>query len=313
LGIALAAGLTWRWSQGTKDAPSPRSAEQAAAATDQLQQQLIERHLSSAEAKSLSAVDPHVDTVRRFFRQSQRNTPAFARAALAWGSKWRLVADRLDRSGGQRQLEYLRTKFDELVFSPEQVERVISQAIHEYLQDLRSIESQMLVDLRADLANFPSSAALAQRAPGDWQAEFDRAIRQAIAASSGQLQADVNSQIVSIISAELLTQVAVRLGVSAGILGVGAASSWATFGVGVVVGLIVDQIVMRIWNWWADPADDLAHELNHQLDELQGLLCDGDHEVVGLRARLQQLARDRAALRRQVIDRLWRGPIEEGR
>jgi hypothetical protein len=95
--------------------------------------------------------------------------------------------------------------------------------------------------------------------------------------------------------------VAVRLGVSAGILGTGAASGWATLGIGVVVGLIVDQIVSWVWDWWADPRGNLAAELDKKLDEINRLIVDGSADVQGLRDRLKQFARERAAARRIAV------------
>jgi len=74
----------------------------------------------------------------------------------------------------------------------------------------------------------------------------------ALAASRADLQADVATQLLSIIAGEVLTQAAVRTGVSAGIVGTGAAFGWATFGVGIVVGLILDQVITWVWDWCAD-------------------------------------------------------------
>jgi hypothetical protein len=99
----------------------------------------------------------------------------------------------------------------------------------------------------------------------------------------------------------VLTQVAVRLGVSAGILGAGASTSWATFGAGLVVGLIVDQLVSWIWDWWADPRGSLATELNAKLDSLHALIVDGDAQTPGLRTALGEFARHRAELRRAAV------------
>ena len=97
------------------------------------------------------------------------------------------------------------------------------------------------------------------------------------------------------------TQVAVRLGISAGILGTGAASGWATLGIGVVVGIIVDQIVSWVWDWWADPTGNLASNLDAKLDEMRTLICDGDSKVEGLRQRFQALATERVKIRETAI------------
>jgi hypothetical protein len=111
----------------------------------------------------------------------------------------------------------------------------------------------------------------------------------------------VATQVVSLITGEVLTQVATRLGVSAGILGTGAASSWATFGIGLVVGIIVDQIVAWVWDWYADPTGTLAGQLGTRLDGVNRLIVDGSDDVQGLRSRLEAYAEQRAAMRETAL------------
>jgi hypothetical protein len=82
----------------------------------------------------------------------------------------------------------------------------------------------------------------------------------------------------------------------------GAASSWATFGVGLIAGLIVDQIVARIWDWWSDPDAELGLQLAGKLVELQELICNGDETMLGLRGEFQRLAESRDRARREAID-----------
>ena len=100
---------------------------------------------------------------------------------------------------------------------------------------------------------------------------------------------------------EVLTQVAIRLGVSAGILGTGAASSWATLGIGLVVGIVIDQIVMTIWNSWSDPEGKLVDSLNQQLDLMQRIICDGDQDTKGLAQHFAEIANSRSSLRRKAV------------
>ncbi len=80
-------------------------------------------------------------------------------------------------------------------------------------------------------------------------------------------------------------------------VGTGAASGWVTLGVGAVVGLIVDQIVSWVWDWYADPEGSLSKELDSKIDQINKLIVDGSNEVQGLRARLVNFAHDRAPLR----------------
>jgi hypothetical protein len=258
-------------------------------------------HLSRAEKEAERVIEEHVKSIDTFFADSKKNTRAFAGEALSWRSKWRLAADYVPFTSGDRNKKFIRQKFEDHIFTPAQLEDAVKQVVKSYIAQMRSIESKMLVDLRADVSDFPATYPLAQLDDKRLQESYDKALSRAIEATGGALQGDIATQLVSIIAGEVLTQVAVRLGVSAGILGAGAASGWATLGIGVIVGLIVDQIVSWVWDWWADPRGNLAAELDKKLDEVNGLIVDGSSDVQGLRARLQQFSRERAATRRTAV------------
>jgi hypothetical protein len=258
-------------------------------------------HLHNAERRCAAVIGEHVRALDVFFAQAKKNTPAFAEEALSFGSKWRLVADHLPFSAGGRHEAFLRRQFESHVFSKESLEQAIAQVVSSYLTQVNSIENQMLVDLRADVADLPSKHLLASHDDRQLRAEFDEALTIAMASSGSSLTADIGGQLVSFLTGEVLAQVAVRLGVSAGILGTGAASGWATFGIGVLVGVIVDQIIAWVWDWYADPKGDLAAGLNDKLSEIQRLIVSGDGKVEGLRRRLERFAAERSVARRQAV------------
>ncbi|MBM4231131.1 MAG: hypothetical protein FJ184_10340 [Gammaproteobacteria bacterium] len=298
-------------------------------------------HLSKAEKEAERVIDEHVKAIDAFFADSKMNTGVFAREVLGFRSKLLLVSDGVPKAArsymevkdkwwfrilfssttapplpidlpalaaeqaaklkDDRHKIFIREKFEEQIFTPAQLDDVVQQVVKSYIAEMRSIESKMLVDLRADVSDFPATYPGAQLDDKRLQESYDQALSRAIEATGGALQGDIATQLVSIIAGEVLAQVAVRLGVSAGILGTGAASGWATFGIGVVVGLIVDQIVSWVWDWWADPRGNLAADLDRKLDEMNRLIVDGSTDVQGLRARLQQFSRERAATRRTAV------------
>lgn len=262
-------------------------------------EELAKPHLDWAQRECERVIDEHVNAVNVFFAESKKNTRAFADAVLSLRSKWLLVTDYLTNK--DRHQRFIREKFEEYIFEQSQLEEVVQQVVKSYLAHVRSIESKMLVNLRTDAADFPSAYGLGNIDENKLQGLYDEAIRRAMAATGSGLRADITTELVATIAGEVLTQVAVRLGVSAGILGTGAASGWTTFGIGLVVGLIVDQIVSRVWDWWADPRGNLAHDLENKLDELNRLIVDGSNDVKGLRSQLRDFARERAVLRRQVV------------
>ncbi len=258
-------------------------------------------HLQVASDRSQQIIDDQLAPIDRFFQSTKEGTAKFAELSLGWGSKWRLVADSIPYTQGNRHSEYLRSKFEEFVFTPEQFEKVIRQSVDGYLAELRSIESKMLVDLKADLDDFPADSVLRRFDATQWQESFDDAIAKATTAASDQIGSDVATQLVSIITGEVLAQVAVRLGVSSGILTTGAASGWATFGVGVAIGLVIDQLVTIAWDHWADPKGKLTKQLNMKIQEINILIRNGDSQVQGLRTRFRQIADQRAVLRGDAI------------
>ena len=264
-------------------------------------EEVAKPHLSKAEQECERVIEEHVKALDGFFADSKKNTRGFAADALGWGSKRRLIQDALPFTRSDRHKEFIKGKFEEYVFKPVQLEDAVKQVVKSYIAHTRSIESKMLVDLRTDAGDFPSAYMLTQLDDKRLQESYDTALVKAIEATGGKLQEDVAYGIVSIIAGEVLTQVAIRLGVRAGILGAGAASGTFTLGIGLVVGLIADQIVGFIWDWYSDPKGELSGEIDKKLDEMNRLLVDGSTDVKGLRDRLREFARERAATRQKAV------------
>ncbi len=261
-------------------------------------------HLKLADERIISATRSHFDSLNTLFDQSRSQSGTFAKSALGWGSKWRIIADATPFTRGDRHAEYLREQFELQVLKGEDLTKAIEQAVTEFLAEIRSTESKMLVDLRVDVEDFSHTYELGLMDAVEVQSHFDAAIENAKHISGYDLQSNISSQLVSIIVGEVLTQVAVRLGVSAGILGTGAASGWVTLGIGVIVGLVIDQIVSAIWSRWSDPSKNIEDELNHQLKVMQRVICYGDEKTKGLVQHFEEIARSRAELRRIAVLKL---------
>ncbi len=137
--------------------------------------------------------------------------------------------------------------------------------------------------------------------------------------------------------------IAARLGVSAAIVGTGAASSWVTLGVGFVVAIALDAVVDRLIKAAGyDAEESIATRVAEKVDELGQTITDGDREtqqdlaqlkkiidedpsdvevcawcrkaigyieadpllLYGLRGQLSKMTDDRARLRDEVLRRL---------
>ncbi|HEX7446954.1 MAG TPA: hypothetical protein VF306_05375, partial [Pirellulales bacterium] len=268
-------------------------------------------HLKWAEREAARLLDEHLRQIDEFFDHTSRHTPEFAERALSWGSKWRLVADHLPFTKGDRHRAFIRAQFEQHLFTPAQLSDLVEQVVASHLAHLDSLESEMLVRIRTDVADFPEAYPIAQLDQSSLDAQYDEALAQVLTAAASSVRSDVGTLLVSEIAGEVLTQVALKLGVSAGILTTGAASSWATFGVGLVVGLIVDQIVSWVWDRYADPVGSLSSQLDRKLDEMRGLIVEGSDDVQGLRWRLETYADERARVREAAVLAILRETSKE--
>jgi hypothetical protein len=264
-------------------------------------------HLERAYDKSLAAIDPITSNVHMQINQFKRNTRAFADDALGWRSKWNLVQDFVPFSSGDNHEQYIRKLFEEKIFRIDDINRIIGQSIERYLAEVRSIENQMLVELRADVADLPSSSPLAQMDEGQLQRSYADAITAAMAAVGNDLKSRAGNMIVSEITYQVMAHLATRLGISSAILTGGSLGAPYTFGITVVAGLIIDQIVSNIWNWWSDPSGDMARELNLMIDKIDRSVVGSPKNGQGLHGQLRKYAEERAALRKTAVLDVLRG------
>jgi signal transduction protein with GAF and PtsI domain len=266
---------------------------------------LVKPHLERATQRIESSTEENFQAIESLLDRARQNTRPFAKLALGWGSKWRIVSDAMPWSDGGKNELYLRSEFEANVLRGDDLRTAIEQCVSEYLARIQSVESNMLVELQADIRDYDRSISFAKLDSSQLQVIFDDALARAKAASQIDLQSTVSSQLVSIVVGEVLTQVAVRLGVSAGILGTGAAAGWVTLGVGVIVGIVIDQIVMTIWNRWADPEGKLVDSLNLKMTQIEHLICYGDVQTKGLLYHFREIASVRETLRKRAVYELF--------
>jgi hypothetical protein len=235
------------------------------------------------------------------FSKAYDNVPTFADAILGFKSKWNLVLDKLPWNDKDRHNRFLKDQFQEHIFSPEELESAVRQAVGERLNEVRDIESQMLIAIRADIEGLPELDRIESHDASDLELRFQQAIAHASDVVSQDLSSNIESQLVSLVAGEVMAQVAIRMGVSAGILSTGAASGWATLGIGLVAGILVDQLVTRIWGWWSEPEAELQYQVSKQLSLVHDLICKGDTDSEGLDGRFAQWITQRNKIRRDAI------------
>jgi hypothetical protein len=196
---------------------------------------------------------------------------------------------------------YVGERFAHHLFDQQVVERAIAEVLASLLADVESLEGAMLLSLRRDSVNLPGEGVLAAFGTIEWQSFFHEINAQGEEAARLSVRDDVVQILVSMIVAEAIVRVANRLGVSAVILGGGAATSEMSFGTSLVIGLAVDQAVGWAWTAIADPKGQLVKRLNENIDELQAALVDGDNCSTSLRRHLENTIERRDQVRRNAV------------
>ncbi len=257
-------------------------------------EELATPHLQNADEACEALIASHEKSIDQFFTAAKANTRPFAKTTLGWRSKWLLIKDKLSRGSNKHEI-FLRDQFAKHLFAQSDLEKMMTQLTRSFLNHVNSIESQMLVDLRSDVAEFSATYPMANFDDEKLQAVFSDIYSQVAQTVGKKLPTEISGEVVRFIVAEVLTHVAIKLGVSGGILSIGAGSSIATAGAGLVAGIIVDQIVSLVWNWVADPEGKLSKELNKQLDQLAASL------KADLRSYLSSFLKQRSELRSQTL------------
>jgi hypothetical protein len=284
-----------RWARPALRAADTREAATTSAELRRLARSRALPHLDRADAECRAALGRGLRELNDFFVEARLRAPRFAERVLGWRSKWLLVTDRLGIGTGAHA-EYLRRAFHEELFAPEQLEDAARRAVAGYLEAVRDAEGVALVALRADLADLPAPPMipLDRTAIG---AKLEKALVVAAVRAGSDLRGELARELTALVVGEVLAQAAVRAGASAGLLGAGAASTAATFGLGLAAGVLVDALLA--WAW--DIRAELVNELQHRLDGLRETVVEGTAAAPGLRRRLEELDRRRTAGRRAAV------------
>lgn len=245
----------------------------------------IEPHLAKARKEAGAAWNKQVKKVERFFEESRKGTPEVAKALMSWGGQWKYAT-----SSTEDYQKFVRTKMDENVFSSEDLQRVITQSVEELLQQLHTIEGELVVAVLADLED--SDLPQAQGVKISSEKAFREYLRQTmkdlytkmginVAGTIGQeLTSLVTGEIAARLALHIIKGMAVRLGVKSTLLAGGVAGSAVSFGLTIVAAIVADRIIDWVLRWGGhDPEKDLAARLCVQLGNLEAELVDGDLEA----------------------------------
>ena len=272
----------------------------------------IQPRLQEADNATQTLADRSTREVEQFFAQHKAGVPGFAETVLSFLSKWTLIKSALPSADREGHRKFIAAQFAQHLFTEEDLQRVMDQAVSDYLHGIEGIENTLLVAIRADLADFPKAALPELQSAALFQSGYTRLMAAVETSVQADLHVDVVRESGSLVAGELAamvtmqvaTAVARRLGLSAGMLGTGAASSTVTFGAGLLVGIAVDIVAHRVSHWYYKPQEKLATQVVEALDRMQLRLIQGDAHTGGLQAELERLGTSRTTMRHVVLDHL---------
>jgi len=277
----------------------------------------VRRRLSEADENSTAAMIQRLNPISELFSKGNRGSKEFAEEALSWSGKFALVKGLLGIGGGDAHAEFLKEAFALHIFSEAELTEALTAAVNGYLIDLDSVENEMLVKLRADLADLDhsgQSAAAYLRSEEEFRKEYQRLAAQVTATMQLDTGVGIGREVGLLVATEIATQVAIQagraaaaeMGVQTGVLGTGAASALETLGVGLVIAVILDYILDAVFKAAGyDPVATIRDQVRGSLNKMEKALTGDTFLFFGtkgsLRQQLENLHEERGKLRRETI------------
>ncbi|MEK7865063.1 MAG: hypothetical protein AAB434_00175 [Planctomycetota bacterium] len=225
------------------------------------------------QARLADAVRRACDSVGACVATRKEAIPAFTDDCFSLGTTWKL----LWASEGEGR-DLVRQRFERHVISPEWMERLFVRVAADFADDARAAQDDYLLAIAADVEDVCVQAHGAPVVDAELGRSLAGSLRTEVRACAGLQVAN------SIVTEVVLAGVA-RFLIARGAIAAGAATSWCTFGIGLVVGIVVDYFICLYCE------REAAGEVAAGLDELGRGIVDGTGGEPGLRATLEAEAR----------------------
>lgn len=261
--------------------------------------EIFDRHSAWAEQAAEERLALPLITVQEFFSAARGRTRPLAESILGWRSKWHLGSDWV--RGSEDHPAWLQAQFEVQLFSEQELQECFNAALSIYFSELKEIESEFLLRVERDLEALSAHEIGAEIDVTHLRSTLHETLAQCQSAAQADLQATVAIEALSWVTGELMTVVIAQLSVSAGLIGAGASTSWATFGLGLVASVAADYAINKFYDYQFAPTDKLQHRLIECLDIIEATILDGDGERPGLKQALERDLSLRKAARRQAL------------
>jgi len=264
---------------------------------DSLQDEIIRKHEEQARKRCQKALMQQLAAIPNFFEEAKKGCPDFADYALGWGSTRRYIQDLIPFGDCEKHKRFLEEKFAECIFAEADLVRLVEKVVKGYVQEVQQIENQMLLELRADLEDIdPRWAKLEVK---QFQEEYNKHLEKVCKEATTKLiyhtlkAAQVPASLVAgrYLEINILQVILRRLGIRAGAV----VSGTVTFGVGVIIAIVIDTILDRILNWIYDPKEELVKKLRDTFDELKTDILEK------VKQELEKFTEEREAVRQAAL------------
>ena len=223
-------------------------------------QAAIDRHIEEASQKSMVAITKRSNEFSTFVDERKPGAKPFSEEVVSFYGKWRALKSKLPFTDSEGHKKYVVEQFDKHIFTPQQLSDRVKAIVENSARDLDQEQNNLAVAIRKELLARPLQ-------PGEIpvaREALTKAIDRAVSAAQLDVLKSAAGLVVTEVTATVASQVLTRLGVSAGLLSVGAATSWWTLGAGAAIAFAVSEL----WDWIDDPAGDIQRNLEGSLDSL---------------------------------------------
>ena len=263
---------------------------------------MLEKHVSLALGEVDQAARTAVEPVADLFKKARGNTRAFAGDSMGLYGKYCALADLIPWTSQARLRQHLETSFATHFFKPEDLSKAIETASERFGGELESIESRMIVRLRAEIESLPDSrrpdavtpAHLGER----MRLELEKARGKVLGANAEHGAVLAGGTVASGVAGPVLVA-AMESAIAAVLARTAGPTAAATTGTGMggplgfVKFLAVEMLVEWVWDWWTDPRGRLATQLDDRLKSMEKAIIEGDGQGPGMGETLKKAGEGR--------------------
>ena len=214
-----------------------------------------------------------------YFSEKQQGVAPFCEDVNGYRSTGRFVLSHVPWLDPNQWKNRTLHSFRKHLFSAEQLSAQFESEIQNFQLILRQRFAESVTETNTALMLELGPDIAAQLPVAE---EVEQALFRSLQSSTEVQQQMLQSALTTEIASQIVSAVAFRIVRTASGTAVGAAATPATAGISLAAGILFDQLVSTIWNWYSDPQGELqAKLLAHLTDLQQTVIGDSDNPEAG--------------------------------